>query len=191
MTLSPRLIASTLDREQPPLAGHTLEGVLAASGTAEARPGDQVNDDARDEHLARPGRCCHTCGDVDGDAADVVVAQLDLARVYARPHLETQAPQDVADRHGTPDGAGGSVEPGEEAVACGVDLTAVEALKLPPDLGVVPAEQVLPSLVANLDRALRGVDDVGKQHRGQDALDRGQRPDAGKELLDFIEHGIG
>jgi AcrR family transcriptional regulator len=61
--------------------------VLAASGKAEARPGDQVDDDARDEYLAGPGRCSHTRGDVDGDAADVVVAQLDLARVHARPHL--------------------------------------------------------------------------------------------------------
>src|SRR6476469_9966753 len=38
--------ASTLDREQAPLARHTLECVLAASGKAEARPGDQVDDDA-------------------------------------------------------------------------------------------------------------------------------------------------
>ncbi len=128
---------------------------------------------------------------MDGDAADVVVAQLDLTRVYARPHLETQTPQDVADRHGTPDRAGRSVEPGEEAVARGVDLTAVEALKLAPDLGIVPAEQFLPSLVAQLDRAFRGVDDVGKQQRGQDALDRRQRPDAGKELLDLVQHGVG
>jgi hypothetical protein len=93
------------DREQTPLARHTLEGVLAASGKAEARPGDQVNDDARDEHLARSGRCCHTRGDMDGDAADVVVAQLDLTRVHARPHLDTQAPPDVADRDSTPDRA--------------------------------------------------------------------------------------
>jgi hypothetical protein len=47
--------SSTPDREQSPLARHTREGVLAASGKAEARPGDQVDDDARDEHLARPG----------------------------------------------------------------------------------------------------------------------------------------
>ena len=67
--------ASILDREQPPIDRHALEGVLAASGKAEARPGDQVDDDARDKHLARHGRCCNTRGDVDGDAADVVVAQ--------------------------------------------------------------------------------------------------------------------
>src|SRR6478672_6852676 len=136
-----RPTASTLDREQPPLARHTLEGVLAASGKAEARPGDQVDDDARDENLARPGRCCHTRGDVDGDAADVVVAQLDLTRVHTRPHLEAQAPQRVADGRGASDRAGGSVEPGEETVARRVDLTAVEGFELAPDVGIVAAEQ--------------------------------------------------
>src|ERR1700722_2116423 len=161
--------ASTLDREQSPLACHTLEAVLAASGKTQARPGDQIDDDARDQHLARRSRSRHTRGDVDRDAADVVVAQLDLARVYACPHLEAQAPQHVADRHGTPDRAGRSIEPGEEAVACRVDLTAVEACELAPDLGVVPAEQLLPSLVAKLDRALRGVDGVGRKSGGQDA----------------------
>src|SRR6478736_8537232 len=188
---SPRPIASTLDREQPPLARHTLKGVLAASGKAEARPGDEVDDDARNEHLASPGRCCHTRGDVYGDAADVVVAQLDLARVHTRPHLETQSPQHVADRRGASDRAGGSVEPGEEAVARRVDLTAAEALELAPDVGIVPAEQLFPSPVAELDRSLRGVDDVGEQHGGQDALDRRQRPDTGEELLDLVEQGVG
>src|ERR1700751_1124662 len=118
---------------------------------------------------------------MDGDAADVVVAQLDLARVYTRPHLKAQAPQHVTDRHGTPDRASGSIETGEETVARGVDLTATEALELAADLRVVPAEQLLPSLVAELDRALRGVDDVGEQHGGQDPLDRGQRTDAREE----------
>ena len=92
---------------------------------------------------------------VDGNAADVVVAQLDLARVHARPHLEAQSPQHVADPRGAPDRPGGSVEPGEEAVARLVDFMAVEALKLPPDPGIVPAEQLLPPLVTELDRALR------------------------------------
>ena len=165
--------------------------MLTAGGKAQARPGDQIDDDARDEYLARRSRCCHTCGDVDRDAADVVVTQLDLARVYARPHLEAQAPQHVADRHGTPDRAGGSVEPGEEAVARRVDLTAVEALELAPDLGVVPAEQLLPSFVAELDRSLGGVDDVGKQHGGQNALYRRHRTNTGEELLDLVEHAVG
>ena len=128
---------------------------------------------------------------VDGNAADVVVAQLDLARVHARPHLEAQSPQHVADRRGAPDRPGGSVEPGEEAVARLVDFMAVEALKLPPDPGIVPAEQLLPPLVTELDRALRGVDDVGEQHGGQDSLDSRQRPDAGEELLDLVQQGVG
>jgi hypothetical protein len=67
----------------------------------------------------------------------------------------------------------------------------VEALELAPNLGIVPAEQLLPPLVAELDRSLRGVDDVGEQHSGQDALDRRQRPDTGEELLDLVEQGVG
>src|SRR6185295_18995126 len=102
-----------------------------------------------------------------------------------------QAPQRVADRRGASDRAGCSVEPGEETVARRVDFTAVEAFELAPDVGIVPAEQLLPSLVAELDRSLRGVDEVGEQHGGQDALDRRQRPDTGEELLDLVEQGVG
>src|SRR6185295_16550017 len=82
-------------------------------------------------------------------------------------------------------------EPGGETVARRVDLTAVEAFELAPDVSIVAAEQLLPSLVAELDCSLRRVDDVGEQHGGQDALDRRQRPDTGEKLLDLIEQGVG
>ena len=38
---------------EPPLAGHTLEGVDAAIGEVDTRPGDEVLDRAGDEHLPR------------------------------------------------------------------------------------------------------------------------------------------
>jgi hypothetical protein len=63
-----------------------------------------------------------------GDAADVVLAQLDLAGVQARPELEADAGQLVAKRGGTVDRSSGAVEGGQDPVAGRLDQPAVELL---------------------------------------------------------------
>jgi hypothetical protein len=59
---------------------------------------------------------------VDRDASDVVAHQLDLARVQAGPHLDSQRRHRVGDRPRALGGAGRPVEDRQEAVAGGLHL---------------------------------------------------------------------
>ena len=182
--------ASTLDREQPPLPATPLKA--CSPRAAKLRPDPATRSTTMRETSTSPAPAAAATRAAVCTAMPLMSSSRSSTSPVctpartSRPRPRNTSRITVAHRM-----AGGSVEPGEGAVAGGLDLTAVEARKLAPDLGIVPAEQVLPSLVAELDRSLRGVDDVGKQHGGQDALDRRRRPDAGKELLDLIEHGIG
>jgi hypothetical protein len=52
-----------------------------------------------------------------GDAADVVLAQLDLAGMQARPNVDADAGQFIAKRGRAVDRPSGAVEGGQDAVA--------------------------------------------------------------------------
>ena len=67
------------NRVELPLVGDALQCVGAAIGEGDARARDQVLHGAGDEDLAGTGDRRDPCADVDGDAADVVVAQLNLS----------------------------------------------------------------------------------------------------------------
>jgi hypothetical protein len=60
-----------------PRPGHALQLALAALLESEPRSCDEVAHRLGDEHLARPGESGNAGADVDGDAADVVAAELD------------------------------------------------------------------------------------------------------------------
>jgi hypothetical protein len=70
---------------------------------------------------------------VDGDATDVVVAQLDLASVEAGPDLEVDPGQLVAESGGAADRPAGAVEGRQDAVAGGLDELTAELLGRRPD----------------------------------------------------------
>ena len=76
------------------------------------------------------------------------------------------------DGEGAADGAGGSVEGGEEVVAAGVDLAAAEAGQLVAYNGAEAVEEFAPGPVAELGGTLGRADDVGEQHRGEDPVGR-------------------
>ena len=63
------------------------------------------------------------------------------------------------------------VERGEEAVAGRLDLHAAVALELTSDRPIVRVEELAPTTVADLDRALGRPDDVGEQDRLEDAVE--------------------
>src|SRR5262245_43955572 len=87
----------------------------------------EIPDRARDEHLAGARQRAHARADVDGEAAEVVVEPLALARVEARAHLEAEVGDAVPDRAGRVDRPPRPVEGGEEAVAERLDLLPAEA----------------------------------------------------------------
>ena len=67
---------------------------------------------------------------MDGDAADVVRDQFDLARVQAGPHLEPEFGDAVADRGRAADRARGPVEQDQKPIAGLLDLPAAEGREL-------------------------------------------------------------
>src|SRR4051794_17770537 len=157
-TTIPRFIDHTLprifDREDRPRLGHALEGVRAR--VAEAQPGadDERRDRARDEHLVGAGQGGDARGDVDGQAADVVLPALDLAGVQAGAHAEAAGGQGVADPHGAADRARRAVEGGQCPVAERLDPAPAEALDVAARDLVVGVEQRPPRPVTDLRGAL-------------------------------------
>jgi hypothetical protein len=76
------------------------------------------------------GFCHHARADVNGQSGQVVSVGLALTGVQAGPDLESEFPQAVADRAGTSDCAGRSVEGRKEAVPGVLDLSPVETAEL-------------------------------------------------------------
>src|SRR5687767_14330216 len=70
---------STLDGEQPPRSGHTLELVLTAVVELDAGTNNQISHRRGHEHLAGAGEGRHPGADVHRHAGDVGATALDLA----------------------------------------------------------------------------------------------------------------
>ena len=157
-----------------PAAGDAFEFPLSAVFEEEPGAGDQILDRLRDEHLACAGGGGDPGADRDGQAGDFPVVKLALAGVDACADLEAEFAHGFGDRLGASDRAGGAVEGREEAVAGGVALLAAEADQLSADKSVVTLEQIAPSTISELCRALGRADDVGEENGRQNAA-RGPR----------------
>jgi hypothetical protein len=68
-----------------------------------------------------------------------------------------------------------SVEPGEQAVARGVHVHAMEPLELGAGTPIVIGEQLLPTDITHRRRALGRADDVGEQDRGEHRVQTDRR----------------
>src|SRR5580765_4562772 len=78
------------DAEDLPLVGNALQLAVAEGLEVDAGAGGKVADGARGEDLSRAGQGRDPRGDVDGDAADILADQLNLAAVQSGPHLDPQ-----------------------------------------------------------------------------------------------------
>src|SRR5581483_8043003 len=128
---------------------------------------------------------------MDGHSGDAVASKLDLPGVDAGTDLDVERPEGVAYGEGALDGATGTVEGRQEAIAGGIDLPTAETLELLSHRLVMALEQVAPVSVAEPGGPVGGTDDVGEQDGGQDPFGAGATPDAGDELLDLVEHRTG
>ena len=117
-------------REQPPFVGDSLEPLRAAVRERDPRSGDEILDGARDEHFAPRGERSYAGRDMDRDAADVLVHQLDLAAVQADPHLQAEGARRLRDRLSAPDRPRRAVEGGEVAVAQRLHLASAKPAQL-------------------------------------------------------------
>src|SRR6266404_9425572 len=104
----------------------------ASLAEAETRPGDQILDGSRYQHLARPGECRDARGDVDGDALHVVAGDLDLASMEATADLNVERTDRLGNGVGTTHGACRAVERGEEPVPKRSHFVAAGAREFPP-----------------------------------------------------------
>src|SRR2546423_11251893 len=138
-----------------PCSGDAFELVVAFVGELHAGAHNKLCHGSRRPDFAGAGFGCDAGGDVDGDAADVIAADFDLAGVDAAADVEPELTGGIADRTGTLEGPGGSVEGGEEAVAGRLDLAASEAYELAADGRVVTVEQITPAAGAHPPRTLR------------------------------------
>src|ERR671915_2352675 len=121
-------LGSSLIAGRSPIGGEQLPGVaeaLQCVGPAvlqvDAGAGDQVPDGSRDQHLAGPGGGHDPGAEVDGDPADVVVAQLELPGVDPGPDLDAGLAQLPAQPEGAADAPAGPVEDGQDPVAGPLD----------------------------------------------------------------------
>ncbi len=114
----------------------------------------------------------------------------ELTRMASDTHLDTELAHAVDDLRGAFHGARRSVERREEPVAGGVDLGSAEAHERRPHLPVMGCEQLPPSRVADLGRALRRAHDVGEQDGREPPGGFGPGRRARHELLDRREHRL-
>ena len=105
-------------------------------------------------HLGRAGERGDPCADVHREAADLVADPLDLAGVHASAHFETERSNGFDNRGGAVDGAGGSVERGEEPVPGCVDLDPAIAGQERPHRRMMALDKLAPSVVAERRRPL-------------------------------------
>jgi hypothetical protein len=93
---------------------------------------DEVADGSGGQDVPGSGGHRHPGRNVDGDAADVAVAEFHLAGVQPGPDLDADAAQLVPEGGRTADRSAGPVKGRQDAVAGGLDQLAAELLDQPP-----------------------------------------------------------
>src|SRR5512133_3067365 len=124
---------------------------------------------------------------MDRDSSNGSSAELALAGVQARAHVEADAANVFDDRARATDCSRRPVEGGEETVAGRVDLDAPKALEIATHDLVVLLEQIAPAAIAKLTCSIRRADDVGEQDRGEHSIRGDGLSDARQEFLDLVQ----
>lgn len=158
--------------EQPPFTRNASKLVGTKVRELDSRSGHEILDRRRDQQRARSRPSRDPGAHMHGNATDPSLEDLALARVHARPNGHSQSANSVDDLARTGHRPGRTVEGGEEAVSCGVDLATSGALKRATNDRVVLRQQFPPGPVAQCGGTLRGTDDVREQHRADLAHQR-------------------
>src|SRR5262245_9507323 len=135
----PRLAGSEHGGESP-RTRNSLQFVRSAVLENEGSAGDEVLHGSGDEDFAWLSHGGEPGSDGDGDAGELAVQPLALSGVHAGPDLEPERWHVVHERQGALDRAAGTVECGEEAVTCRVELVAPEFGEAAAHGRVVPLE---------------------------------------------------
>src|ERR1700716_31770 len=153
---------------------------------AQTRPGDQILDGSRYQHLARSGERRDPRGDVAGDALYVVTRDLDLAGMEATADLNVERTDRLGNRAGATHGTCRAVEGGEKPVPKRSHFVAARPREFPPHHRVMRVEQIAPALVAQLLGPGGRTHDVGKQYGRKDAVAFCRRDGSSQKFLDCV-----
>ena len=186
--------ASVHDGIELPLAGQALQRVAPAVFEREARPGHEVLDGARHQHLARSGaarrrarRCAPRCRRTCRPSARTRRCAAP-ARTSMPSGLTALADRRSAQRTAR---AGPSKVARKPSPAVSISRPRKRASSRRTDR-VVALEQLAPASVAQRAAAVSvDADDVGEEHGGEHALGLGMPAHAGQELLDLVEDRLG
>ena len=179
------LCVRACDAEQTPLTGNALELCRSTILELQTRARNEVAYGAGHEDLAGLRTCGDARADVHGDARNLPVRHLDLARVQSRSDLETKWPDRVHDRLRAADASRRPVERREEAVARRIDLTPVVAHQLATDRSVMLLEEVTPATVTELGDELGRAREI-REEDGRESSVRGRRLTRARQELAYL-----
>src|SRR5262249_27548203 len=117
---------STPQRVEPPGPRDALQFVFAAVLELDARAHDEILDRRGNQNLAWAAQRRHPGGDMDGEPAEILAANLALSGVEPAPKPDPERPGGLDNLLGAANRPGRTVEGGHEAVPGGVDLLAPE-----------------------------------------------------------------
>ena len=120
----------------------------------------------------------------------VSVDEIDFASVQAGSHVDADRAEELVDRLGASDRAGGTVEGCEESVTRRLHLSSFEPVERSTDELVVLGEELSPSGVSDLSRAVGQADDVGEEHGREHAIVSRSRAGSRDEVLDLAQEGV-
>jgi len=161
--------SSVVDREELPAFRDAFERVSTPVDELEAGASKDVFDGAGHEHLAWLREGAHPRPNVHGETADVITAELNLARVHSDPWLEPDPGADVDECARASHGMAGNREDREHPVAVRVgDPAAVSACALG-DVSLVAVDELMPTSVAHLGGARRRTHEVC-EHNGRELV---------------------
>lgn len=167
------VIDPQLRGEHPSAARDASELVETPIDERQTTPGHHVPNGRRDQHLAGTRDAREARPEMDGNSTEPPVLEFALSRVHPGPDLEAEVDDVVVESTGEGDRDRGDLERREEAVSGRIHFPATERDKPGAESGVVIPQQIGPRAVTELNQAGGRIDDVGEQHRRQDAAREG------------------
>ena len=123
---------------------------------------------------------------MNGDALHLMFADFDLAGMKTAADLDAERTDRFRNGLGATHGARRTIEGSEKPIAKRFHLVAAGVRKLSPDDRMMSVQKIAPALVAQLLGAGGRVDDIGEEHRREDAVASRHGDRAGQEFRDRV-----
>src|ERR1700687_6520883 len=142
----------------------------AALGEFQARTGDEIGDDSRNQDFVRLGLRHDASRSVNGYTADIAASHFDLACMETGPKRQTNLLGSRSKRQRASNCAAWTIESRKNAIAGSLDQIATMFIDHLLRYLIVTVQQTTPNLIAHHGGAAGRIHNVGKQNRGYKAL---------------------